>query len=150
MTSFESISAAEWKSKLAAQKSMGFTRFEWLTATHNLGIEFEVSARLARPDLSEAMILSCLIECAELESVTEVFPIADFHEREVRQMFGINFLGNENSRLAFETDFQGFPLRRDFALDTRIETQWPGAVEPDESARRRPALAPGVFAEWQK
>jgi hypothetical protein len=49
---------------------------------------------------------------------------------------------------AFETDFGGNPLRRDFALITRQVTNWPGAVEPDEKAKRRPSLPPGVHESW--
>jgi NADH-quinone oxidoreductase subunit C len=78
----------------------------------------------------------------------EVYPNVDFHEREVAQLFGVEFIGNKNSALAFEIDLTGFPLRRDFALATRADTQWPGAVEPDETAKRRPSLPPGVLPEW--
>ena len=65
-------------------------------------------------------------------------------------MFGIKVIGASSDENAFAVDFEGFPLRKDFALKTRQETTWPGAVEPDEKARRRPSLPPGVFETWGK
>jgi hypothetical protein len=58
------------------------------------------------------------------------------------------FIGNNNSELAFEIELSGFPLRRDFALTTRADSQWPGSVEPDVNAKRRASLPPGVLPEW--
>ena len=82
-----------------------------------------------------------------IASLSALFPVADFHERETRQLLGVNFVGG-SSTPAFQHDFQGYPLRRDFALHSRRDTPWPGAVEPDAQSRRRPQLPPGVFPEW--
>ena len=128
-------------------KQRGLVRCEWLTATHNGGDSFEISLMLSNEDLTESFILSTDID-ASLESLIEIYPSVDFHEREVAQMFGVDFIGNNNSAPAFEIELMGFPLRRDFALATRADTQWPGAVEPDETAKRRPSLPPGVLPEW--
>ena len=128
-------------------KQRGLVRCEWLTATHNGGDSFEISLMLSNEDLTESFILSTDID-ASLESLIEIYPSVDFHEREVAQMFGVDFIGNNNSAPAFEIELMGFPLRRDFVLATRADTQWPGAVEPDETAKRRPSLPPGVLPEW--
>jgi len=150
MTEFLKIDASGWVTEIATLKDRDFIRCEWLTAVHNLENNFEVSARFATSDLSQSVIISTNISDGEIDSIATLFPIADFHEREVAQMFGIKFRSNDTSRLAFETDFGGNPLRRDFALAKRATTIWPGAVEPDETARRRPTLPPGVFEEWQR
>ncbi|MEI6108886.1 MAG: NADH-quinone oxidoreductase subunit C [Actinomycetes bacterium] len=150
MTEFLNIGASLWVTEIAGMKDRDFIRCEWLTAVHNLENNFEVSARFSTADLSQSAIISTNISDGEIDSIAQLFPIADFHEREVAQMFGIKFRGNDTSRLAFETDFSGNPLRRDFALAKRAAKIWPGAVEPDANARRKPSLPPGVFEEWQQ
>ena len=147
MKKYLAVEKSEWVNKANEMKQLGFLRCEWLTATHNGGDAFEISLMLSTVDLSESGILSTRIETS-LASLSEIYPSVDFHEREVAQMFGVEFIGNENSAPAFEIELVGFPLRRDFALVTRADTQWPGAVEPDETARRRPSLPPGVLPEW--
>ena len=141
------VEKSEWVTKAKEMKQLGFVRCEWLTATHNGGDSFEISLLLSTEEITESTILTTQIETS-LESLSTIYPSVDFHEREVTQMFGVDFVGNENSAPAFEIELTGFPLRRDFALVTRADTQWPGAVEPDETARRRPSLPPGVLPEW--
>ena len=150
MSEQHQVAPSEWSATARDLKSKDFVRCEWITATHNSGAEFVLTARFASESLDQSVLLSTTIADGNIDSIVDIYAVADFHEREVAQMFGINFVGNDTSRLAFETDFGGYPLRRDFALTTRAETNWPGAVEPDASARRRPSLPPGVFEEWQK
>jgi NADH-quinone oxidoreductase subunit C len=147
MTIHKEVDESEWQAQAAEMKQKGFVRCEWLTATHDGGDSFEISLMLANEDLSESVILSTKIE-ASIASITSIYPAVEFHEREVAQMFGVTFTGNENSDPAFEIELSGFPLRRDYALVTRADTEWPGAVEPDENAKRRPSLPPGVLPEW--
>ena len=143
------VDSSSWVSAHSELLAQGGVRFEWMTATHLLGEQFDVVSRIANEDLSESIVLVTRIENAQLDSVVDVYVVADFHEREITQMFGISFSGRMTTELAFDTEFGGHPLRRDFALASRIDRAWPGAVEPDENAKRRPALPPGVFTEWQ-
>jgi NADH-quinone oxidoreductase subunit C len=147
MTTQQAVDKAEWRAQAANLKQTGFVRCEWLTATHNGGDSFEVSLMLSKEDLSEHMILSTDAE-GSMDSVSDIYPAVEFHEREVAQMFGLEFVGLKDASPAFEIELSGFPLRRDFALATRADTEWPGAVEPDENAKRRPSLPPGVLPEW--
>jgi len=147
MTIQQKVEKSLWQSQAADMKQRGLVRCEWLTATHNGGDSFEISLMVSNEDLTENLILSTEIE-SSIESLIDIYPSVDFHEREVAQMFGVQFLGNSNSDLAFEIELSGFPLRRDFALASRTDAQWPGAVEPDENAKRRPPLPPGVLPEW--
>ena len=51
----------------------------------------------------------------EIETVCDIWRTAEFHEREVFEMFGVNFLNHPDLRkLILEDDFKGFPLRKDF------------------------------------
>ena len=147
MTTQQKVNVTDWCSQASELKGRGFVRCEWLTATHNGGEAFEISLMLSNQDLSESLILTTEIE-STIESLVQVFPNVSFHEREVSQMFGVKFIGNDDDSLAFEIELSGHPLRRDFALATRAGAQWPGAVEPDENAKRRPSLPPGVLPEW--
>lgn len=147
MTTLQNIESSQWQAQALEMKQKGFVRCEWLTATHNGGDAFEISLMLSNEDLSENLILVTEIK-ANIDSLVDVFSNVGFHEREVAQMFGVEFIGSNDTSPAFEIDLSGFPLRRDFALATRADTEWPGAVEPDENAKRRPSLRPGVLPEW--
>ena len=147
MTTLQNIESSQWQAQALEMKQKGFVRCEWLTATHNGGDAFEISLMLSNEDLSENLILVTEIK-ANIDSLVDVFSNVGFHEREVAQMFGVEFIGSNDTSPAFEIEFSGFPLRRDFALATRADTEWPGAVEHDENAKRRPSLPPGVLPEW--
>ncbi|MBA3648990.1 MAG: NADH-quinone oxidoreductase subunit C [Chitinophagales bacterium] len=51
----------------------------------------------------------------EIESVAHLWRTAEFHEREVFDLFGVNFIHHPDLRRLFLTDdWAGFPLRKDF------------------------------------
>lgn len=59
-----------------------------------------------------------------VESVCDIFPGLEWHERETHEMFGINFFGHPDLRLLLLPDeLKGtFPLRKSFKTDqTRLE-----------------------------
>lgn len=50
-------------------------------------------------------------------SLTTVWPGAEFQEREVYDLMGINFIGHPDlRRILTENDFPGYPLRKDFRI----------------------------------
>ncbi|MBV9310781.1 MAG: NADH-quinone oxidoreductase subunit C [Solirubrobacterales bacterium] len=54
-------------------------------------------------------------EFPRVESVIDLFPGADFQEREVYDMFGVWFDGREDlRRILMPEDYEGHPQRRDF------------------------------------
>jgi NADH-quinone oxidoreductase subunit C len=56
-------------------------------------------------------------EDPHIESVVELFPGADFPEREVFDMFGVVFDGHPDlRRILMPEDYEGFPQRRDFPV----------------------------------
>lgn len=141
------VDPASWVAVHVDLLARGAVRFEWLTATHNLDDAFEVTSCVATSDVSQRWIVSAVIT-GSIATLIEVYALADFHERETAQMYGVEFTGRTSTDAAFDAPFEGHPLRRDFALRTRQDAAWPGAVEPDANARRRPSLPPGVMPEW--
>jgi NADH-quinone oxidoreductase subunit C len=52
-----------------------------------------------------------------LPSVVDLFPTANFHEREVYDMFGVVFDGHPDlRRILMPEDYEGHPQRRDFPI----------------------------------
>ena len=52
---------------------------------------------------------------AHAPSISHLYPAAEFKEREVYDMFGIDFVGHPDQRRIFlDDDFVGYPLRKDF------------------------------------
>jgi NADH-quinone oxidoreductase subunit C len=56
-------------------------------------------------------------DAARLDSVCELFPTAEFQEREVYDMFGVDFTGHPDlRRILMPEDYEGYPQRRDFPI----------------------------------
>jgi NADH-quinone oxidoreductase subunit C len=68
----------------------------------------------------------------EVESIVTVFRGAEWHERETWEMFGFDFIGHPGLRhLYLPSEFEGFPLRKDFPLLARVVKPWPGLVDKE-------------------
>ncbi len=66
-------------------------------------------------------------------TISDLYPGANWHERETAEMFGIAFEGHPQPvKLLLPEPFEGHPLRKDFPLMTREAKPWPGAVEGEE------------------
>ena len=64
-------------------------------------------------------------ESCEIESLTPLFPSAEWHEREAFSMFGVNFLHHPDLREIIKSeDFTGvYPFRKDFDWDAHEKNQ---------------------------
>lgn len=97
-------------------------RFEVLTHLHSLSNNHDVRLKVSLPK-----------DDPVCPSITDLFPGANWHERETMEMFGIQFQGHPLPvKLLLPEPFEGYPLRKDFALMSREVKPWPGAVEGEE------------------
>ncbi len=85
---------------------------------------FEVVVHLCSTRLGHKIFVRCALPRdagAELPSISHLYRSADWHEREVFDLFGIRFGGHPDLRRLFlEDDFPGHPLRKDFVDPTRV------------------------------
>ena len=76
------------------------------------------------------------VDDAHLPSIVEVYPTADWHEREAWDMFGIVFDGHPAlTRILMPDDWDGHPQRKDYPLGG-IPVEYKGAQIPPPDQRR--------------
>jgi len=93
---------------------------------------FQVLARLYSTTRHVGITLKADLddENPRVASIAEVYPGADWHERETWEMYGLDFVGHPDQRhLYLPSEFEGFPLRKDFPLLSREVKPWPGLVD---------------------
>ncbi len=81
---------------------------------------FQVTYHLLSHGLKQRLRLCVLVEegDASVDSITPVWPAANFYEREIFDLFGVRFGGHPNlRRILMPDDFEGYPLRKDFPVE---------------------------------
>ena len=86
---------------------------------HPLSPRFEVVYHLLSiPHKVRLRLKVRLVEDESIESITSVWPSANFYEREVFDLFGIRFVGHPNlTRILMPEDWEGHPLRKDYPVE---------------------------------
>ena len=80
--------------------------------------------------------VSVTVEDPHVQSVVEVYPTADFQERETWDMFGVIFDGHPAlTRILMPDDWDGHPQRKDYPLGG-IAVEYKGAEIPPPDQRR--------------
>lgn len=76
-------------------------------------------------------------DCA-IDSMTDIWKGANWHERECYDMFGITFTGHPDlRRILLPEDWEGHPLRKDYQLKSDLgDKEWKGMNEVLETAER--------------
>jgi len=76
------------------------------------------------------------VDDAHVPSIVEVYPTADWHERETWDMFGVVFDGHPAlTRILMPDDWDGHPQRKDYPLGG-IPVEYKGAQIPPPDQRR--------------
>lgn len=94
---------------------------------------FEIVAHLLSLTLGHRLRLKARVgdqegEGAEIESLSDLWPSANWAERETWDMFGIRFIGHPDlRRILMYPEFEGHPLRKDYPA---------GATQPLVEYRR--------------
>jgi len=69
-------------------------------------------------------------EATPVPSIIEVFPGADWFERELYDLYGVLITGHPDMRrLLTDYGFEGHPLRKDFPLTGFVEVRWDDSVK---------------------
>jgi NADH-quinone oxidoreductase subunit C len=117
------LESHEWLDRARALKDDGWRLMD-LAGLDTLGLEgfekrFEVVVQMIHPERKERATIHVMADGdpATAPSVADVWPGANFMEREAYDMFGIIFDGHPNlTRILMPDEWEGYPLRKDYGL----------------------------------
>jgi len=99
-------------------------QYEFLASVHGcdylpeeprLGVHYQMLSRERRDRLNVKTRVG--VDEPRLASVVDLFPTANFQEREIYDMFGVEFEGHPDlRRILMPEDYEGHPQRRDFPM----------------------------------
>jgi NADH-quinone oxidoreductase subunit C len=105
---------------------------KWQTGYAGGDSRFQVLARVYSTTRHAGITLKADLddENPSVNTWSQVYAGADWHERETWEMFGFDFVGHPYlAHIYLPGDFEGFPLRKDFPLLSREVKPWPGLVD---------------------
>jgi NADH:ubiquinone oxidoreductase subunit C len=84
----------------------------------------EVVYHFKSTQLNHSVVIKAKIntrEKPEIETVSDIWRTAEFHEREVYDLFGIVFKNHPDLRRIFlDDDWEGYPMRKDYVDEVNI------------------------------
>ena len=142
------VHSVDWFTSVDVLRTGGAHYFDFLTAyVHDA--DLDIVLHVATPDFSDHIVVRTHLVGPSLPSITSIFPGAEWAERELSEMFGVEITDQPHpGNLLLPDEFHGSPLRKDFPLSARLEQSWPGEVEPGGTRARRKSLPPGVSSTW--
>ncbi len=116
------IAPEEIRAAAETVKNAGYNFFEDLTAVDWFpsSPRFQLSYHILSHTHKERIRLRVMLEeeSPAVETITPVWPSANFYEREVFDLFGIRFDGHPNlRRIMMPDDWEGYPLRKDYPVE---------------------------------
>jgi NADH-quinone oxidoreductase subunit C len=116
------IAAAEIRAAAATVQAAGYNFFEDMTAVDwfPASPRFQLSYHLLSHFYKEYIRLRVLVDGDNptVDSITPLWPGANFYEREVFDLFGVRFTGHPNlRRILMPDDWQGHPLRKNYPVE---------------------------------
>jgi NADH-quinone oxidoreductase subunit C len=104
-----------------ARGELGCVYFNWLSAIDWKDQGFEVLCRVENLDTRLSVLMRTKLGAGETRcaSLVPFWRGADWMERECYDMFGVVFDGHPDlRRILLSEDWEGYPLRKDYAHDT--------------------------------
>jgi NADH-quinone oxidoreductase subunit C len=116
------IAADKIRAAAASVQAAGYNFFEDVTAVDWFpsSPRFQLSYHILSHIYKERIRLRVMVDgdTPAIESITSVWPAANFYEREVFDLFGIRFEGHPNlRRILMPDEWQGHPLRKDYPVE---------------------------------
>ena len=120
------VSSENVHALISELKNNSDTNFDYLFC--QTGIDFpdhiEVLYHLRNTQNNSEIVVKAKIEDREnpsIASVSDLYKTADFHEREIFDLFGVKFNNHPDLRRIFlDDDWEGFPLRKDYVDEVNI------------------------------
>ena len=105
-----------------AVQQAGYNFLEDVTAVDWYPSEprFQITYHILSHRLKERVRLHVMVESMDpsVDSITSVWPAANFYEREVWDLFGVRFNGHPGlRRIMMPEDWNGHPLRKDYPVE---------------------------------
>ena len=103
-------------------RKAGYNFLEDVTCVDYYPVEprFQLIYHILSHSLKARVRLAVPVESIEpeIDSITPIWPSADFYEREVFDLFGIRFAGHPNlRRIMMPDEWEGYPLRKDYPVE---------------------------------
>ena len=124
------VPAAQIREALAALKDDGYELLVFLTcvdhladASRNWPARYELVYQLRDMEKLRDIRLRAFIDGdpPEIDSASDLFPPANWDERETYDLFGVMFTGHpELTRILMPDDWVGHPLRRDYPVGGEV------------------------------
>jgi len=92
------------------------TAVDWFPASPR----FQISYHIVSHTLKERIRLRVMVDegSPSLDTITPVWPSANYYEREIFDLFGVRFDGHPNlRRIMMPEEWEGHPLRKDYPVE---------------------------------
>jgi NADH-quinone oxidoreductase subunit C len=115
------VERGSWLDAIGAMKDAGFDFFIDLYAVDHFSQapRFEVGINLVSMEANDRIVIATRLPYDDptLPSATDLFVGANFYEREAYDLIGIEFTGHPDlTRILLPDDWEGHPLRKDYAV----------------------------------
>ncbi len=92
------------------------TAVDWYPSEPRMQITYHILSHSLKARIRLAVPLSG--DDLALQSITPVWPSANFYEREIFDLFGVHFSGHPKlTRIMMPLDWEGHPLRKDYPVE---------------------------------
>lgn len=92
------------------------TAVDWAPSEPRIQVTYHILSHTLKSRVRLAVLLNG--DDLNVDSITSVWPSANFYEREVFDLFGVGFAGHPRlTRIMMPLDWEGHPLRKDYPVE---------------------------------